>query len=197
MSATGVSDGRTTISHSSDRTETIDVHRQRVLQEQLRLRIGSPKPIPTEFAERVVTFNVIVDNVEPNLSHACSSLSLSSCVSASGGFPFSACMENAHLFLGNDDQRPQRTCQRCHWTRTDHFDAVREGETLNVPSIPPYARSHVLPAYDLLSSVISSGASLCSIDAHSCTAQPLVDWTFGSSHFTRTVQIVRPCSSDR
>ena len=168
-----------------------------MLQEQLRLRIGTPKPIPTEFAERVVTFNVVVDYVEPNLSHACSSLSLSSCVSASGRFSFSACMENAHQFLGNDDQRQRRTCQRCHLTRTDHFDAVREGETLNVPSIPPHARSHVPPAYDLLSSVVSSSASLRLFDAHSCSVQPLVNWTFGSSHLRALNFVVRPDISDR
>ena len=156
-----------------------------------------PKPIPTEFTERVVTFNIVVDDVEPHLLHACSSFSLASCVVASRRFSSSACMENALLFWGNDDQRPRRTCQRCHSTRTDHFDAVREGETLNVPSIPPYARSHVLPAYDHLSSVLLSCASLCTFDAHSCSVQPLVDWTFGSSHLRTADRVVLPDISDR
>ena len=142
-----------------------------MLQEQLRNNHSTVTCVPIEESDRSVSFDNTVLYVEPSSLHAIQFLGYICSASVDSHFSdvvrashFSVCGESA-----NDDQRLQRTCVRFHATRTDHFDAACEGETLNVSYIPASVRSHVLPAYDSLPSVIISSCA-SSQSMHTCTA---------------------------
>ena len=192
-------ESKTSVTHAAHRVVVIDTYRQRVLQEQHKYNHITVACVAKEESDRSVSFDNTVLYVEPYSLHAfrflgsfCrASVDSNSCgvVSASH---FSVSGESA-----NDDQRPQRTCARLHATRTDHFDAAREGETLNLSYIPPSVRSHVLPAYDSCLSVIVSSCASHSVRCTCARCSLSSTGRLAQAIYAPTSFVVRPVLSDR
>ena len=182
-----VADGnrsRTTIEHSQSRAAKIHEYRSRILSKQSHKQ-GRGATNPSS-QESFVSFRDVVDYVEPKLLHVRCRHKLFTCASVGSKVSLSANGEGAIPTCVNNDQHSRRAYLRCGFSRADHFDAAREGETKNCLSLPPSVRSFALSPVSRFSQRISCDHSMRSLARHVARCSSLLtSWLkpFSLSHF--------------